>query len=497
MSGNSHYEYVSQKCERNINILRTLSGVWWGSHPYSQKLLYNAIIRSHFDYGSFLLNSCNKYGQDKISRIQSKCLRIIIGAMKSSPINALQVECGDPPLLLRNQFLSDRFLFKIIQNSKHPLLPKLYHLSGLYDLCNISDKTPCLLLSFNKFTKLPNPVNQFPINPLYITSYEALIYQPNIILDFGIAKDTINSREAFNEQLAHRYKDWQAIFTDASKLSTNSVVGAAVWIPSTKICLSFKIPSYSSVFTGEAIALLEAILFVKSHNLSNSIIFSDSKSCLQAILSNPFRSSSRFPIILQIKQHLFECDKLDINIILAWIPGHSGIPGNETADSCAKSASQIGSLEHYKIFSHDLCLLPRIHLQQSWSKAWESSKKQKGKYYGDIQPEIPQKPWFFKFNKANKSTTSTICRLRLGHTCTPVHLAKLRIRDHSMCECGLDEGNVDHIFFECVKIRSSLYDILPPSILRPTSLKCLLSLTFSPVVNYLLCKFISTNNIRL
>lgn len=46
-----------------------------------------------------------------------------------------------------------------------------------------------------------------------------------------------------------------------------------------------------------------------------------------------------------------------------------------------------------------------------------------------VQPEIPSKPWFSRFRKADKITASTICRLRLDHACTPVHLAKIRIRD--------------------------------------------------------------------
>uniref|UniRef100_A0A2H1VRS1 SFRICE_030446 n=1 Tax=Spodoptera frugiperda TaxID=7108 RepID=A0A2H1VRS1_SPOFR len=60
MTGVPHLNYVINKCEKGINVLRALSGVWWISHPYNQKLLYNALIRSCMDYGSFILEPCNK-----------------------------------------------------------------------------------------------------------------------------------------------------------------------------------------------------------------------------------------------------------------------------------------------------------------------------------------------------------------------------------------------------------------------------------------------------
>ncbi|CAG4993124.1 unnamed protein product [Colias eurytheme] len=55
MTGLVHSNYIAKKCEKGVNVLRALSGVSWGAHPFSQKLLYNAVVRSHFDYASFLL----------------------------------------------------------------------------------------------------------------------------------------------------------------------------------------------------------------------------------------------------------------------------------------------------------------------------------------------------------------------------------------------------------------------------------------------------------
>lgn len=499
LTGVPHFNYIVKKCEKNINILRALSGVWWGSHPFCQKLLYNAIIRSHLDYGSFLLDLGNKAALDKLSKIQSKCLRIILGAMKSSPINAMQVECDEPPLHLRRQFLSDRFLFKLVQNSDHPLIPAIKSLLNLYRSQGYTpeNKLPCIIRSYIKFLNLTSPVAQYSINPLFSTNYGALTFQPKIILNFGVDKQTVEPSKVFQETIHKHWYDWLHIFTDASKLTKDSEVGSAVWIPKYKIILSHKNPPISSVFTGEAIAILESILYVNSHKLNKTIIFTDSKSCLQAIMANPFKSKSRYPFIFKIREVLFECHQLGINVALAWIPGHVGIPGNETVDSCARNAALHGNKDlNYKIYSHDLVASCQLHLRVNWDSLWQNSRLIKGKFYGQLQPSIPTKPWFFKFKKNSKIASSTICRLRLGHSCTPVFLAKIHIRDHSLCECGLDEGTTDHIFFECSRLRCSLYDMLPPEIPRPSNFSSLLPFVFTPFVN-ILCKFILTNKIKL
>ncbi|GBP84610.1 hypothetical protein EVAR_55314_1 [Eumeta japonica] len=61
LSGTDHCNYIITKVEKYINILSCLSGTWWDAHPYFFKLLYNGIVRSHLDYGSFLLEPMKSF----------------------------------------------------------------------------------------------------------------------------------------------------------------------------------------------------------------------------------------------------------------------------------------------------------------------------------------------------------------------------------------------------------------------------------------------------
>ncbi|GBP37576.1 RNA-directed DNA polymerase from mobile element jockey [Eumeta japonica] len=76
---------LSQKLKKNISILRWLSGTWLSAHPYFHKLLYNTIVHSHLDYGSFLLEPMKSICLMELNLVQDRDLRIIVGSMKSSP----------------------------------------------------------------------------------------------------------------------------------------------------------------------------------------------------------------------------------------------------------------------------------------------------------------------------------------------------------------------------------------------------------------------------
>ncbi|GBP62335.1 Probable RNA-directed DNA polymerase from transposon X-element [Eumeta japonica] len=86
-----HCNYVVTKVEKNISILGWLSGTWWGDHPYFLKLLYNAIVRSHLDYESFLLEPIKTIALKRSNLVQARVRRIIVNCMKSSAISVWHI----------------------------------------------------------------------------------------------------------------------------------------------------------------------------------------------------------------------------------------------------------------------------------------------------------------------------------------------------------------------------------------------------------------------
>ena len=131
-------------------------------------------------------------------------------------------------------------------------------------------------------------------------------------------------------RLQRCYKNYQQVYTDGSK--EDSKVGCVVI--SGNHSYMQRIPDDSSVFTAEAKAVDLALDFIRTCDTNNKfIIFYDSLSVLKAMN----HTSSKNP---QIQKLLEKCHKLLANkeIVLCWIPSHTGILGNEMVDQQAKAS---------------------------------------------------------------------------------------------------------------------------------------------------------------
>ena len=108
---------------------------------------------------------------------------------------------------------------------------------------------------------------------------------------------------------------------------------------------SFAHPTYTTVFQVELVAILLATRHVihEARSLCPRYIkiFSDSQSTLAALDA---RQSSCRTVRDTIKA-LNKLAQLCLTVRLVWIPSHTGIPGNERADSLAKLGTTANALE--------------------------------------------------------------------------------------------------------------------------------------------------------
>jgi len=116
---------------------------------------------------------------------------------------------------------------------------------------------------------------------------------------------------------------------DSSKIG-DQVASAAVARNSTK---SIRLPDKASIFRAELHAVSLAMDFICHSKDTRFIVFSDSESSLEALIS--FRIE--LDLVLEIIKDYTSLIKAGKLIEFCWIPSHVNIPGNERADTAAKA----------------------------------------------------------------------------------------------------------------------------------------------------------------
>ncbi len=160
---------------------------------------------------------------------------------------------------------------------------------------------------------------------------------------------------------------------------------------------------------------------------------------------------------------------------MAWIPGHSGIVGNEEADRLARMSA---SVEHYADYQiPPQCFVPTFKntTNNLWQAEWDQSSLYKGSFFHNIVPNISNRPWFLNLHLSKKET-STFTRLRLNHSLTPVHLHRFNIIPSNLCDCG-EIADAEHILFSCSSYENdatTLYNSVAELTSAPFSLTTLL-----------------------
>ena len=115
-----HVDYVVARCNKRLNLMKLMAGARWGASKSILLIVYKALIRSVIDYGCIVYDSASDTVKARLDVIQAKALRICCGAMVGTPTSAVQVECGQPPLVLRRLRMASDYAVKIKSIPEHP-----------------------------------------------------------------------------------------------------------------------------------------------------------------------------------------------------------------------------------------------------------------------------------------------------------------------------------------------------------------------------------------
>lgn len=454
----AHLCHLSTIVFKWSNLLRSLAGSWWGSHPSSMLQIYKSVIRPKVEFGCFLFGSAALCHQRKLNVLQSSCLRSAIGALKSTPIHSLNIETCCPPLHIRFRWLTGKFLLKCSHFSSSPIIDLFMSVNNNWRF--VRRFLPLLSSLIQCYAPIYNHVLKVDKLPLYDTPYDALTFLPSITVDpnfLGYTPSELHlmppcfTNNLFNQYINDHYSSSILVFTDGSVSSSSA--GYSYFFPLLQIQSSVRISPYVSSFTAESCAILDALNCISSLSPGHFLIVSDSQSSLLAISGNPFVSKCS-PVILKIRSVLWSLNSRSFVISFLWVPGHIGISGNEKADALARSLNNVfpsGSL--FCPYS-DLVPLLRRDINKLWLLEWESLPVSYSPAYKMISPVIPTQPWFQDLD-IDRYIIVLYSRLRLGHNLLPFHAFKLGLNHSSACllgNCREDSCDLSHLLFDCPTI---------------------------------------------
>ena len=370
LNWHEHINYITTRCKKKLNLLKCICGLSWGTDCTTLLRIYKALIKPVLEFGCEAFNSASNSCKHKLDSIQYQALRICTGALYGTALNALQVECGEPPLQLRRNFLCQLYVNKLNIHSSHPNKHLLqdcwqkYYFAGKWE--KSFQHAPFEVIWNQNITSI------FPLhNPFPYWFYVEPNISTEVLNSIKMITDTNEKSLIIKDIIYTKWCQSLHIYTDGSLNPNTNKVGCGIYIPYFKYSKSVRLNNSTSIYSAELFAILLALEWIEEFQPLLACIFSDCLSALQTI--SKYNPSNK--LVCDIRHSLLSIQNLGCSVSFEWIPGHCGIHGNEIADLSAKYATSKEKIDvtlplTITEIKHILCK----ELVQKWQAQWCDTK---------------------------------------------------------------------------------------------------------------------------
>ena len=422
---------------RRIALLKHMASPNWGANRRFLRLFYCAYIRAKLDYGCILYRTACDTLLARLDVLQNACLRLILGARRTTPILSLQAEANIPPLSLRRQYLAARMYIRV-----------MYRCRGDATAAVVSGDTPMclrdapLLLSTMGVPRCPRrPSDEREIVPPWLT-LDKYVYT-----DFGLSS-VGNPSVLFAAHLDDHHSDSLRIFCDGSRLCDTGSTASGLYVPSSGRAVAWRLGPYHSVLTSELFAIYQALKLVECDTAPRWVVCTDSLVALELILSP---TGVCRDLVVRIRRLLLELNSWR-RVCLQWVRAHVGITGNEIADMVAKSGHALNRSVLLRVPCSDVVTFLRSSFRRYWELCWIGSLEEtgRGSALASVRAGLSPVPWV---SSHSRRMSVVLARFRMGHVGVRFYLHRFGMADSPAClTCGVDD-TIEHFLLSCARYR--------------------------------------------
>ena len=458
-----HIEEACRQGNQRINILKALTGTTWGADREQLLTIYKTYIRPKILYGITAVASAAESRIESLNRIQNAALRVALGARKTSPITALQVEADIPPINLHIKEICCNYMYRIrAQKENHPMMNSMLqdptvenkHWTPGHFKMPLTIRTRGIM----RWWYLPQEIGleneRFPTNAPWEKSVITIRQDLTETINRDQCKE--RTRAVIQQTIAERYNDHLQIYTDGSKMEASTT--AAIWIPEIGHHNNWKLENGNimSIMTAEMFAIWKALEWIALHEVlitkKNIAIMTDSLSSLQA-LENP-SNTNHLKLTNTITRLAGMLQESNCHITLQWVAGHTGLAGNERADHLAKLAHNHREKTDCPLGKEEAKRLVRKAKTEAWQRKYDMDKAEYEQrtnsemHIATIKPTLGHWP---HASYKQRAIETAITRLRIGHTELNESMHRFGHNENPNCNnCNTPE-TVEHYLMACRK----------------------------------------------